>query len=89
MRQISSSKSAEKAMEGREGLPNLKQKKNPRERAGQGGSRRLSQTEAYWKKKDYLEAAYTEAGKLMSKYARLLLLQPRGHTNLAKLSAEG
>lgn len=74
-RQIPSSKAAEKAMEGRERLPSLKQKKNPRERAGQGGSRRLSQTkEAYWKKKDYLEAAYTEAGKLMSKYPRLLLL---------------
>lgn len=90
-RQIRSSKADEKAMEGRERLPSPKQKKNPRERAGQGGSRRLSQTkEAYWKKKDYLEAAYTEAGKLMSKYPRLLLLlQPHGHTNLSKLSAEG
>lgn len=77
-------------MEGREGLPSLKQKKSPRERAGQGGSRRLSQTkEAYWKKEDYLEAAHTEAGKLMSKYLRLLLLlQPRVK-NLSKLSAEG
>lgn len=51
---------------------------------------RLSQTkEAYWKKEDYLEAAHTEARKLMSKYLRLLLLlQPRV-TNLSKLSAEG
>lgn len=47
VRQIPSSKSAEKEVEGRKGLHNLKQK-NPRERAGQGGSRRLSQTkEAY------------------------------------------
>lgn len=38
---------------------------------------------------DYLEAAHTEAGKLMSKYPRLFLLQPRSHTNLTKLSAEG
>lgn len=68
VRQIPSSKAAEKATEGREHLPSLKQKKNSRERAGQGGSRRLSQTkEAYWKKKDYLEAVYTEAEKLMSK----------------------
>lgn len=89
VRQIPSSKSDEKAMGGREGLPNLKQK-NPRERAGQGGLRRLPQTEeAYWKKTVYLEAAYTEAGKLMSKYMRLLLLQPRGHRNLSKFSAEG
>lgn len=86
-RQIPSSKAAEKAKEGREGLPSLKQKKSPRERAGQSGSRRLSQTkEAHWEK----EAAHTEAGKLMSNCLRLLLLlQPRGHTNLSKLSAEG
>lgn len=58
-RQRPSSKAAENAMEEREGLPSLKQKKNPRERAGQGRSRRLSQTkESYWKKKDYREAAY-------------------------------
>lgn len=80
-----------KPWEGREGLPSLKQKESQRK----GRARWIQEVvpakrSLLEKEKDYLEAVLTEAGKLMGKYARLLLLtQQCSHANLPKLSAEG